>query len=72
MSHKIDERKENIQKIKKDIENTQKNAEFAEDVINSVSKLDSFNNVNMLREQNKRRHESVELMVEDVKERVFD
>ncbi len=69
MSHKIDERKDGIQKIKKDIENTQLNVEFSNDMMDTVSDMAVKQE---LEEKNERRLEAIDSMVKDVNRRVLD
>ncbi len=64
MSHKIDDRKDNISKIKETIKNTQDNMEFAEDMIESIS---DEKQIRALEAQNQRRAESIEGLQEDLK-----
>ncbi len=69
MSHKIDMKSYNIQKIKKDIENTQHNVEFAEGMINSITDPEAKQKII---EKNQQRKKEIESKIEDVNSRVFD
>ena len=68
MSHKIDERKDNIRKIKETIENTQENMELANDMMDS--NLDS-KQVRTLASQNERRAESINTLQDELKEQII-
>jgi len=68
MSHKIDERKDNIRKIKETIENTKDNIEFTNDMIDTAT-LD-VNHTQLLKQQNKRRAESVDALQTELKEQI--
>lgn len=69
MSHKHDERKEGIQKIKKDIENTQNNVEFTNNIIESISDPVAKQELEL---KNKQRLEAIDSMVKDVDSRILD
>ena len=60
MSHKIDERKDNLRKLKEAIENTQNNMEFTNDMMDTT--LLSIGHKQALKRQNKLRMESVEAL----------
>lgn len=68
MSHKIDERKDNIRKIKETIENTQDNMEFASDIIDSTSDV---KHKRRLESQNERRAESIDALQDELKEQII-
>ena len=68
MSHKIDERKDNIRKIKETIENTQDNIEFADDMIDSIS---DTGHKQALESQNERRAESISALQSELKEQII-
>ena len=68
MSHKIDERKDNIRKIKETIENTQDNMEFASEMIDSSS--DTIRK-QALESQNDRRAESINALQEELGEQII-
>ncbi len=67
MSHKIDERKDNIRKIKETIENTQDNMEFASEVMDATSDAVYKRAVTA---QNERRAESIGELQLEIKERI--
>ena len=69
MSHKIDERKDNIRKIKETIENTQDNMEFANDMINDTAL--SPTHKKGLESQNERRAESIDALQDELKEQII-
>ena len=68
MSHKIDERKDNIRKIEETIENTQENMEFANDMMGSVTDNEHLQD---LEAQNERRAESIDAMQDRLKEQII-
>jgi len=68
MSHKIDERKDNIRKIEKTIENTQNNMEFADDMMGSVTDTAQLQ---ALEEQNERRAESIDAQRDELREQII-
>jgi len=67
MSHKIDERKDNIRKIKETIENTQDNMEFANDMMDSAFDTEHLQE---LEAQNGRRAESIDALQAELKEQI--
>lgn len=69
MNNKHDERKENIQKIKKDIKNTQENVEFSNDMIASISDSTAKRE---LEAKNERRIEAIDSMIDDVDSKIRD
>ena len=69
MSHKIDERKDNIRKIKETIENTQDNMEFAKDMIDDTAL--SPMHKSELKSQNERRAESIDALQDELKEQII-
>ena len=68
MSHKIDERKDNIRKIKETIENTQDNIEFANDMINTGA---DARKIRALESQNERRADSIDALQDELKEQII-
>ena len=68
MSHKIDERKDNIRKIKETIENTKDNMEFANDMINTTT---DANRKRMLESKNESRVDSIEALQDELKEQII-
>jgi small acid-soluble spore protein (thioredoxin-like protein) len=67
MSHKIDERKDNIRKIKETIENTQDNMELANEIIETATVAahkEAFIS------QNERRAESINALQDELKEQI--
>ena len=68
MSHKIDERKDNIRKIKETIENTQNNMEFANDMIDSAN---DARQIRTLESQNERRADSIDALQDELKEQII-
>ena len=69
MSHKIDERKDNIRKIKDTIENTQNNIELAADMI-ETSRI-GIGDKQALKNQNRRRKDSVDAFQDKLKEQII-
>ena len=67
MSHKIDERKDNIRKIKETIENTQDNMEFANEMIDTST---DAKRKRTLESQNERRVESIGALQEELDEQI--
>ena len=67
MSHKIDERKDNIRKIKETIQNTQDNMEFANDLIDAAADTQIRQS---LESQNERRSESIDSLQDELKEQI--
>ena len=68
MSHKIDERKDNIRKIKETIENTQYNMEFANEIIDTAS---DAKHKQTLEAQNERRADSIDALQDELKEQII-
>ena len=68
MSHKIDERKDNIRKIKETIENTQDNMEFASDMMDSTT---DAKHKRSLEAQNERRADSIDALQDELKEQII-
>jgi len=68
MSHKIDERKDNIRKIKETIENTQDNMEFANEIIDASS---DKKRKQALESQNERRADSISALQEELDEQII-
>ena len=68
MSHKIDERKDNIRKIQETIENTQDNMEFADDMIETTMDAGQRRS---LESRNERRAESIENLQDELKEQII-
>ena len=66
-NHKIDERKDNIRRIKETIENTQDNIEFANDMI--IASVDTRRK-QTLKDQNKRRDEYIDYQQNELKEKI--
>jgi len=66
-NHKIDERKDNIRRIKETIENTQDNIEFANDMI--IASID-VRRKQTLKDQNKRRDEYIDFQQNELKEKI--
>jgi len=66
-NHKIDERKDNIRRIKETIENTQDNIEFANDMI--IASVDTRRE-QTLKDQNKRRDEYIDYQQNELKEKI--
>ena len=72
-NHKIDERKDNIRRIKETIENTQDNIEFANDLIDASTNAEHNKhcpNKQALLAQNMRREDSIDTLLDELKERV--
>ena len=67
MSHKIDERKDNIRKIKETIENTQDNMEFANEMMDASF---GVKRKRALEAQNERRAESIDALHEELNEQI--
>ena len=68
MSHKIDERKDNIRKIQETIENTQDNMEFADDMIETSMDAGQRRS---LESQNERRAESIDDQQDALREQII-
>ena len=68
MSHKIDERKDNIRKIKETIENTQDNMEFANDMIDTGT---DARQIRALESQNEHRADSINALQDELKEQII-
>jgi small acid-soluble spore protein (thioredoxin-like protein) len=68
MSHKIDERKDNIRKIKETIENTQDNMEFANDMMDTIA---DTKHKKTLEAQNERRADSIDSLQDELKEQII-
>ena len=66
-SHKINERKDNIRKIKKAIEETNDNIEFANDLIDASTDPEHKQS---LKAQNKRRDDYIDTMQDELKEKL--
>jgi len=66
-NHKIDERKDNIRRIKETIENTQDNIEFANDLIDASN--DAVHKQS-LKAQNERRDDSIDNLLDELKEKI--
>ena len=66
-NHKIDERKDNIRRIKETIENTQDNMEFTTDLIDGSI---NARHKQMLKAQNKRRDDSINTLQNELKEKI--
>ena len=66
-NHKIDERKDNIRRIKETIENTQDNIEFANELIDAST---DTKHKQSLEAQNIRRDDSIDTLLDELKERV--
>lgn len=67
MSHKIDERKDNIQKIKETLDNTKSNYEFTNDIIDSIP---DQNNKIGLKIENNQRSEVINELQDALKEQI--
>jgi len=66
-NHKIDERKDNVQRIKENIDRTQYNMEFASYLIDASTDAEHKQS---LKDQNERRDEHIDIMQEKLKEKI--
>jgi len=66
-NHKIDERKDKIQRIKKAIDRTQYNMEFASNLIDAST---DENHKQSLKAQNDRREDYIDTMQDELEEKI--
>ena len=66
-SHRINERKDNIRKIKETIDNTQENIEIANDLIDAST---DYHHKQALKAKNQRRDDYIDTMKDELKEKL--